>query len=155
MAEKKNIAKGDSYRLAFGMINSAIRHVFPLQAIAIEESILSDRLWAVLNVGKAREGKHETLGKALMRWKELHKSEKSPFDEEMESLYGELSRWWDMRNKMLHGIVKSFHGEAPSISAESLDHSAMKAAVRGKELADKVVSWSHKQSQRTSRVAEV
>jgi len=148
MAEKKNIAKGDSYRLAFGMINSAIRHVFPLQAIAVEESILSDRLWAVLNLEKTRAGKHETLGKALTRWNELRKSEKSPFDDEMESLYGELLRWWDMRNKMLHGIVKSFHGEAPAICAESFDRSALKAAVKGKDLADKVVSWSHKNSRR-------
>jgi len=155
MVEKKNTAKGDSYRLAFGMISSAIRHAFPLQAIAVEESILSDRLWAVLNVGKSRAGKHETLGKALTRWKELRKSEKSPFDDEMEVLYGELSRWWDMRNKMLHGIVKSFHGEAPSIRAESFDRSAMKAAVKGKDLTDKVVNWAHKHSQRTSRESEV
>ena len=44
--EKKNYAKRDSYALAFEMISTAIRHNFPLQAIAAEASIMSEvQIW--------------------------------------------------------------------------------------------------------------
>ena len=64
-AENKNYAKRDSYALAFEMISTAIRHNFPLQAIAVEESIMSDRIWSALNASKTNGGSKETLGRAL------------------------------------------------------------------------------------------
>ena len=51
---RKNYAKRDSYELAFRMIDNAIKYDCPLQAITIEESILADRLWSTLNVGKPK-----------------------------------------------------------------------------------------------------
>ena len=48
---KPNTAKGKSYALAYDMIRAAMEKDCPLQAIAIEESIITDRLSSTLNVG--------------------------------------------------------------------------------------------------------
>lgn len=42
----KNMNKRDSYAFAFFRINQAIDNKFPLEAITMEESIISDRLRA-------------------------------------------------------------------------------------------------------------
>lgn len=146
VAVKKNYAKRDSYALAFGMIATAIQHNFPLQAIAVEESIISDRLWSALNAGKPNGGKKETLGKALDMWRHLEKSGKQhPLGEEAEAMRGDLMKWWDSRNRLIHGIVKSFRGEEPKIAATNFERCAMKAAVNGGELARRACNWSQKQ----------
>ena len=150
--KKKNYAKCDSYALAFGMISTAIHHNFPLQAIAAEESIISDRLWSALNASKPMGGKKETLGKALEEWKRLMKNGVSfPLGEEAETMRESLVRWWDSRNKLIHGIVKSFRGEQPHIAAANFERSAMKSAVNGSELAKQVCNWSHKQIRKTRK----
>ena len=53
--DKKNYPKYDSYRLAFKMIDDALKCGCPLQAITIEESILTDRLSSTLNVGMPKQ----------------------------------------------------------------------------------------------------
>ena len=150
--EKKNYAKRDSYALAFGMISTAIRHNFPLQAIAVEESILSDRIWSALNASKPTGGKKETLGRALEEWKRLMEDGVPfPIGEEAETMRENLVRWWDSRNRLIHGIVKSFRGEEPQIAAANFERSAMKAAAKGLGLAKQVCNWSHKQIRKTRK----
>ena len=143
---KKNYAKRDSYALAFGMISTAIHHNFPLQAIAVAESIISDRLWSALNASKPTGGKKETVGKALEVWKHLMKNGVPfPSGEEAEPMRENLVSWWDSRNKLIHGIVKSFRGKEPQLAAANFERSAMKAARIGEELARNSCNWSQKQ----------
>jgi hypothetical protein len=143
---KKNYAKRDSYALASVMLEDAILHNYPLQAIAIEESIISDRLWSALRSVNITNGKHESLGAALEKWKILKKnsSEENPFDGEIEPLYINLSNWWNCRNKLIHGIVKSPTGLGPVVTAEKFVKSANDAAKKGKELVRLVKNWSKK-----------
>jgi len=72
-ATRGNVGKRDAYALAFEMIDEAIEAHCPLQAIAIEESVLSDRLWSTLNVGRDRVSdsdlKKQGLGSALIQLK--------------------------------------------------------------------------------------
>ena len=149
----KNYAKQDSYALAYRLIDDAIRHNYPLEAIAVEESILADRLWSVINAKKAKGGKGETLGKALRTWKDykVKGESENPFDEEMDSFLADLTNWWNRRNKLVHGIVKSFRGEAPAISAHNFIRSATRAAENGLELAKKVSNWSKKFKRRIGK----
>ena len=150
---KKNYAKRDSYALAFGMISTAIHHNFPLQAIAVEESIISDRIWSALNASKPTGGKKETLGRALEEWKHLMKNGVLfPIGEEAEPMRENLVSWWDSRNKLIHGIVKSFRGKEPQLAAANFERSAMKSAVKGLELARQVCNWSHKQIRKARKV---
>ena len=151
--DKKNYAKQDSYALAFALINGGIRHAYPLEAIVAEESILADRLWSVINAKKTKGGKRETLGKALKTWKDYKDGgySENPFDEEMDSLLPDLTNWWSRRNILVHGIVKSFRGEAPGIRAQNFIRSAMRTAKKGLELATQVSNWSKKFKRRAGK----
>ena len=159
---KKNYAKCDSYALAFALINKAISMQFPLQAIAIEESILADRIWSTLNVGMGERTKVESLGVALERWRPTRADKKtgrlpSPhpnaarFDDEMNELEPMLLDWWKARSKVLHGIVKSFQGCAPNICAEDFTANAQFVAEIGLVLVKQVCNWTKKQIRRAKR----
>ena len=155
---RKNYAKRDSYALAFRMIDHAVKYDCPLQAITIEESILADRLWATLNVGKSRRSLG-TMNAALVQWKPtnggtVNKNAKR-FDEYMEALYPRLKIWWKDRNKLLHGIAKSFQGDGPEIPADDYIRTAMTTASEGLELVNAVMKWSRKQIRRSARSERV
>ena len=150
---KKNYAKRDSYALAFGMISTAIHHNFPLQAIAVEESIISDRIWSALNASRTTGGTKETLGKAIDEWKRLLQSGiKSPLGDEAEAMRGDIENWYSRRNRAIHGIVKSFRGNPPLTAAANFERVAMGAARAGAELARNVCNWSHKQIRKARKV---
>ena len=155
---RKNYAKRDSYALAFRMIDHAIKYDCPLQAITIEESILADRLWATLNVGKSRRSLG-TMNAALVQWKPTNGSSVNKnakrFDEYMEALYPRLKIWWKDRNKLLHGIAKSFQGDGPEIPADDYIRTAMTTANEGLELVNAVMKWSRKQIRRSARSEHV
>lgn len=135
----KNIAKGCSYTLAFRLLDEAIKHNYPLQAITIEESILADRLWSALNAGRADGGTPGTLGEALKAWRPKSKANgvhhnAHLLNEMVGDYFERLSKWWDDRNQVLHGIVKSFPGTKPNISADQFVSHAQEIAVAGMEL---------------------
>lgn len=155
VAGAKNLRKYESYVLAFKMIEDGMSNKCPLQSIAIEESIMSDRIWSALNSTKDKGRKHETLGKALDEWKKLKKEgEPLPFDNEVDAMYKELRCWWDVRSRLIHGIVKSFRGKAPQTSAAKFRQSAMNAAKIGKALARSVCNWSSKQIRKSRNMAQ-
>lgn len=149
--EEVNRKKAKSYALAHEMIEESISRKCPLQAIAIEESIISDRLWSALNAkSSAPAYKHETLGNALRVWSK----ENQPKAFGYEGLtFQTLTRWYDSRNKLLHGIVKSFRGEGPKLAAVKFRKSAMQAARDGLLLVRLVEKWSKRQVRRSKRVS--
>ena len=150
MVDKKNYPKYYSYRLAFKMIDDALKFGCPLQAITIEESILTDRLSSTLNVGILKGKPYETLGSVLNAWrpkkkgKELH-SNAILFDVEMNNLYERLDKWREARNLLLHGLVKSFQGDGPKIPAVDFIKIATDQAEEGLRLVKKVKNWVQKQ----------
>ena len=146
---KKNHAKYELYALAFRMIDDALQHGCPLQAIAVEESILTDRLSSTLNAGRVKASPKTSLGKALGEWKP--KSAKSSpnanaalFDGEMEKMYPSLRQWWDDRCALLHAIVKSSQGEAPALSPDAFVALANKTAKTGLALSRRVDNWTRR-----------
>ncbi len=148
---KKNIAKYESYKLAFQLINDSISHNFPLEAVAIEESIISDRLWSSLHAAKVPKLKHETLGDALcaIKGNKNNSIVSSVLGAELLALENDLSNWWEVRNKVLHGIVKPQKDDRPAITATTFVRSAMKAAREGKNLARKVATLTREQIRHT------
>lgn len=140
-----NTAKGKAYALAFDMINTALEKGCPLQAITIEESILTDRLSSTLNAGNEDKKPCRTLNNALSKWRDQFDKGESLFDEKMNALRPCLYAWWEERNALLHGIVKSPCGKGPTIPAEEFVARAEKAAKEGLDLARKVLRWTQKQ----------
>lgn len=153
-SKTKNMRKYESYKLAFDMIDEGIAGKCPLQAIAIEESILTDRLSSILNVGKPKAQPYDSIGKALWAW---HPKRGNPvanaalFDEEMEALYPRLDNWRNERNLLLHGLAKSAQGDDPEIAAEEFMPRAMKAAKEGLVLVRKVDAWTKRQIRKAAR----
>lgn len=150
IALKKNLPKFNAYRMSFDMIKCALERDCPLQAIAVEESILTDRLSSTMNVCKPHAQPKDTLGRVLTEWHPQKPSASrnanaSLFDEEMELLFPKLSAWWRMRNELLHGIAKSAQGEGPSGSVDDFMADARSAAKKGYALVRKVDAWTKKQ----------
>ena len=148
--QKKNTLKYYAYRLAFDMIKCSLERDCPLQAIAIEESILTDRLSSTLNAGRPQARPKDTLGRVLTEWhpktpSASRNANATLFDEEMESLFPELSKWWNMRNELLHGIAKPKQDEKPTASSDDFMDRARTAAKKGYALVRKVDAWTKKQ----------
>lgn len=141
--EKGNVEKSLAYAMAMNRLESAIEHSFPLEALAIEESIISDRLRAYLEHVKnpqlmklqTKKGKFlsfgfliQNLGKemdrrGLMKVKDYHK------------LFSDIAKWKDNRNKLLHGIVKTGKaGEPPLVAVGDFSKLAQKTAEEGKDI---------------------
>lgn len=150
MPEKsKNYGKQDSYRFVFGMIDNAIRHNYPLQAITLEESVMADRLWSALHASGHQAKNHETVGRALSDWKKG-----KSFDEEVNSLKPRIEQWWKERNELLHGLAKSDQGCAPKIRPEEFDEKAGATARFGLELTNAICKWSKKSIRKANRLAK-
>ncbi len=148
LAMKKNTPKFNAYRLAFGMIKDALEKECPLQAIAIEESVLTDRLSSTLNVGRPNRRAKSSLGCALCEWhpKKSNASRNAAlFDDYMEMQFPKLDAWWKNRNALLHGIAKSAQGHPPEIDAGDFMAYAMRTAKEGLTLVRKVDAWTKRQ----------
>lgn len=154
VGRKKNLCKYELYRLAFKMINDGLSRNCPLQSIAIEESILTDRLSSTLNVDDPKGLPFDSLGKALWAWRPKRGkpvANAALFDEEMGALYSHLDDWRRERNELLHSIAKSSQGEEPVIAEEEFMPRAMKAATEGYVLVRKVDAWTKRQIRKAAK----
>jgi hypothetical protein len=138
-----NAAKYLSYKLAFGRMRAAIEAGYPLEAVAIAESIITDRLLSFANHHGARlEPSRTTLGPALRKARDS--SEAVDTD-----LFDSVGEWAKQRNEVLHSIAKSGQGEGPRISAEKFLAHADHVARTGLHLATEVKNWHRRQMNRS------
>ncbi len=138
-----NQAKYQSYRLAHERMSAAIEARFPLEAVAIAESLLSDRLLSFANGhGAGFEADKITLRQVTPKVAKICRETK---DAEGQALAHAADQWAVERNKVLHQIAKSGQGDGPPIAADSFLESAMEVAVRGVELVKGVKAWHQKQ----------
>ena len=141
---KGNKEKYLSYKEAFARIKLAKSEGFYLEAITIQESIITDRLISYF---------HGTNKIIIRNEKEAHK--KYSFHRLIELLEQEksidsglcksLMKWKDDRNKCLHRIAKSFTGNPTQNIDEFLNH-AKNTADKGDGLVRKILVW-HKKMQ--------
>lgn len=91
-------AKAILFHAAFKRIERAIANGFYIEAIAIEESLICDRIESAISIATNKEGYPETLGPLLSQPKKL-----SVFPDEL--LHG-LDAWRKDRNLVMHQMVK-------------------------------------------------
>ena len=120
MAKKKRIintgpksvpaqARRELYGNAISRINNAIEHRYPLEAIALIESMLADRLearLAHLHHQSPAKRNLSTLGKLT---DELS-NKASKEGDEAKYIYEEVKTWANRRNEALHEMVKLAEG---------------------------------------------
>lgn len=113
MAYTKEVgrARYELYRGANRRLKEALAHGFWIEAIALCESMISDRLEArISHLGnhEPTARRHKVLGGLVKR---LQSIEKKTGYATLHALYDEVRSWNDDRNKAIHHAVKISDGE--------------------------------------------
>lgn len=145
-----NTTKYESYAEAWRRMKAAMDAGFCLEAIAIQESIIFDRLRSfVEHVGDIEikdKAPYSTLIiqlEAVLN-KDARKDRRWNNDKE---LIERLKKWGDRRNRAVHRIVRSKPGTATQPIDEFLAK-AQETAEQGAKLAREVSSWFREQKKR-------
>jgi hypothetical protein len=155
LSADKNGAKYLSYREAWARIKLAGRHGFFLEAVTIEESIISDRLLSFLEKRCGLELKDATKGnfnQIIQKWYAvaLERHEGNPAEiEALQVLNDRLQTWRSGRNEVVHGMVKS----KARLGEDHIDNfllAAKEHANSGEQLARDVDAWVKAQSKPSS-----
>ena len=146
----KNLPKHLSYTKAWERINAAIEAEFNLEAITIEESIISDRLLSYVRGVDPSSKVHERsgLGELITRWrKHAGDSLIKPDGSDLGKITDE---WRIKRNTAVHGLVKSLPG-TPTTQPNDFFELARQTAEEGKILAREIQNW-HRKTLRAAKV---
>lgn len=104
-------ARYELYRGANVRLKEALESGFWIEAIALIESILSDRLEARYSFIKQHDDearKHKTIGALVRR---LVNSDKKIGNEALHVIYDDIGKWANGRNRAVHHAVKISDGE--------------------------------------------
>jgi hypothetical protein len=146
-----NTPKYLSYKLAHEKITRALAEGYPLEAIAICESMITDRLLSYANYhGGKLDPTKATLGQVIKRIRKLV-TDLAATDPLGDDLLEKASGWAASRNHALHAIAKSGQGQGPKISAAEFDEFAMATAQDGNRLLKQIKSWHQKQVRQAAR----
>lgn len=148
-----NTEKHSSYTAAWSRMSAAIEHEFFLEAVAIQESMMFDRIRSFLEYVVQDEVKDETpFGRVVRRWEaELNAdSKRQPSRWESD---GDLPKrvldWIDARNVVVHKMVRSRPG-TPTMPIDQFLVLAKSAAEGGSILCREVSDWHRRQKTRSA-----
>lgn len=140
-----NAGKYEAYREAWSRIKSAQENLFFLEAITIQESIISDRIISFLSHStEANQRRRDnscqylSLYKLIERWRaEFPNTIKSG---KYQDLINALNEWRLARNETIHAIVKS----NPADISQDIDlflKKAKETAEEGEQIAREICNW--------------
>lgn len=141
---ENNAAKYFSHREAWGRIKGSIANGYYLEAVTLEESIISDRLqsyFCKIGAPEVASTKFISLGRLIEL---LCKHEQDPIcdpirEPRFTNLQQALRNWKNERNHVVHGIVKSAgvkHDDVLDFFKE-----AKRIADEGEQIAKSVCNW--------------
>ncbi len=141
-----NASKYYSYREAWSRIKLAQENGFYLEAIAIQESIISDRLLSYLyrsqeTTPSLKHGRFPLLNELIKKWRSECPNGLSSGS--YDNLIEAVDQWRFSRNQVIHAIVKSKPGQ-PTQSIDLFLQQAQEAAEAGNKIAREVCNWSKK-----------
>jgi hypothetical protein len=139
--KKKNL-KYHSYKAAYSRMNLAMDKGFYLEAITIQESIISDRLLSFAVRSSQLVVTKEKLHS--ITFSKLIKISKVYFDNQ--KLVNDIENFRLKRNQCLHGFVKSFPGK-PTIVVNDFMALLIQTSKAGKKLTREIDNW-HKKMKR-------
>lgn len=146
-----NTAKYFSYIEAWGRIRKSIGHGFFLEAVTLEESIISDRLISYLVRVRAVKLdatlERQSFASLIKTWKS-HVPE-AISDSFFADLQTSIDEWRERRNKVVHSMVKSVPG-ADHQDILDFKKEAEFVALQGERLAKSLCNWYKKIKKQTS-----
>ena len=134
----KNYYKFYSYRYAYSQMKKAIEGKFYLEAITIQESIITDRLLNFVIRNNIKNISEQELHKPIAFLNKLIGHCKPFFEDE--NLYNELNEFRFSRNNCVHAMVKSYPGN-PTQKISEFQKLAKATSLSGKTLTRKVDAW--------------
>jgi len=123
------LVKNDISDIAIERILKAITEGYYLEAITLQESIISDRLALFLH-HQGDKSDSKTLNKLILTVQKHHQNK----------LFEEVDLWRVKRNKAIHGLVRSSPFEK-QIGLLSFDNLAKETATEGKKLVLDIIHW--------------
>jgi hypothetical protein len=110
----RNSKKYMNYTEAWAQIKKALDHAFYFEAVTLEESIMSDRLISYLALTRP-EKRHPSFGELIGSWRQKIEDNKDdkPSYGNFSDLISSVDNWRIARNKVVHGIVKSYVDTEP------------------------------------------
>lgn len=140
---KGNVTKSLSYREAWSRIKKAQQQGFYLEAVTLEESIITDRLISYLvGVGAINRAielyKYPGFESLIQKWKIQNPNLINI--QEYPDLHTAVDEWRTHRNEVVHGMVKSHPGTATDNVMDFLEKARV-IAEQGKMLARAVSYW--------------
>lgn len=139
-----------SYAEAWRRIAAGNKQGFYFEAVALCESILSDRLLSYLNA-KSPNSKFDCrtrFAKLISEWRKTAPAASLQFGEE--DLGEAVDAWRNARNDVIHGLTKSPPGTPTSELAPFLER-AQETAKRGALLARAVSNWHRSQATKAGK----
>jgi hypothetical protein len=123
------MSKDDISGIAVERISKAIADSYFLEAVTLQESIISDRLALFLH-HQGNKSDSKTLNKLILSVQKHHKHE----------LFEKIDIWRGQRNKAIHGLVRSSPFDN-LIGLNTFDELAKETAIEGEKLVIEIVKW--------------
>jgi hypothetical protein len=145
MIKVKNYYKFYSYRYAYSQMKKAIEGKFYLEAITIQESIITDRLLnfvirnEILIISDLEIHRSKASLNNLIKLTEQH------FDDD--TLINYLNEFRQSRNNCIHAMVKSYPGN-PTQKVSEFQKLARETSLSGKILTRRVDAWHTRMKKR-------
>jgi len=128
------------YKLAFDRLDEALEEGWLLEAISLEESIITDRLISILDTNGETVSRRQSLGRLISQAKMALTGSSALVEGD---LFHELEQWRDARNECVHAFCKLDDHAYADNSAEIFSDKMMETAQTGRELVDLAKHLSH------------
>lgn len=129
------------YKLAFQRLDEALEEGWLLEAISLEESIITDRLLSILISTEQAVSSKQSLGNLITQAKKAMTGSGTAVEGD---LFHELDQWRDARNECVHAFCKLDDHAYADNSAEIFSDKMWETAKKGRELVDLVKELSRK-----------
>ena len=127
------------YKLAFERMDEALEEGWLLEAISLQESIISDRLLSVLRYYGNNLESFQSLGRLITACRLLVTGSVEKGDEDF---FEELDKWRVGRNRCIHEFCKMDRYAHDESSVEIFTQTMFETAKRGRELVDLAKEFS-------------
>ena len=133
MTLPKQIGRYLRYKLAFERLDEALEDGWLLEAISLEESIISDRLLSALRSLTGEGSANKSLNNLINETKEsFMQNGGDPEDD----LFNKLHQWRQDRNECVHAFCKLDDHAYSESSAEIFSEKTWETAKKGRELVE-------------------
>lgn len=132
---KKQTGRYLRYKLAFDRLDEALIEGWLLEAISLEESIITDRLLSIIVSVVDAASSRQSLSNLIAQAKKAMTGSGELVEGD---IFNELDQWRDARNECVHGLCKLDDHAYADNSAEIFSEKMWETAKKGRELVDLV-----------------